>query len=85
MSRGDRYRPHRCARPADHVGTLAEDLRAELQHRFPSISWCIIRVVDPLVQLPADDVCIVRAARPPYRASTDVLTEGLASTERGAG
>jgi hypothetical protein len=50
--------------PTDLVEALAEDLRAELQHRSPSISWCIIHVVDLLVQPPADDVGIVRAARP---------------------
>lgn len=49
--------------PADLGPALIGDLTAELGRRFPSVSWRIADVVDPLVTSPADDTEIVQAAR----------------------
>lgn len=49
--------------PADLVPTLLADLTAELGQRFPSTTWRVAEMVDPLVGTPADDTEIVHAAR----------------------
>jgi hypothetical protein len=49
--------------PAELVPAITTDLGDELARRFPAVRWRIVSLVDPLVQPPADDGEIVRAAR----------------------
>lgn len=45
------------------ASNLAEDLRAELSVRLPTVQWRVPTVVDVLVHPPADDAALVAAAR----------------------
>jgi hypothetical protein len=45
------------------ASNLAEDLRAELSARLPTVQWRVSTVVDVLVHPPADDAALVAAAR----------------------
>lgn len=45
------------------AANLADDLRAELSRRVPTVQWRVPTSVDALVQPPADDAALVAAAR----------------------
>ena len=48
---------------ADVASNLADDLRAELSVRLPTVRWRVGTVVDVLVHPPADDAALVAAGR----------------------
>ncbi|WP_211338851.1 hypothetical protein [Georgenia muralis] len=48
---------------AEVASNLADDLRADLSERLPTVEWRVPTVVDVLVSPPADDAIIVAAAR----------------------